>query len=77
MERKKCRFVRYTASEGKALKWQIRDYNCAKQEFSTYIMSAPRTALIDELELVGEVEEISMEEYEILSRQHPVGVGCF
>ena len=77
MERKKCKFVRYTASEGKALKWKIRDYNCAKREFSTYLMSAPKTALIDELELVGEVEEISMEEYEILARQHPVGVGCF
>ena len=77
MERKKCRFVRYTASEGKALKWQIRDYNYAKQDFSIYLMSAPKTALIDEAELVGEVEEISMEEYEILARQHPVGVGCF
>ena len=40
-------------------------------------MSAPKTALIDELELVGEVEEISMEEHEILVRQHPVGVVCF
>lgn len=61
MERQECKFVRYAASEGKSLKYTLKYYIGGK--LVECPVCAERDALIDETILVGEVEEISTEEY--------------
>ncbi|MBO5387158.1 MAG: hypothetical protein J6A59_03345 [Lachnospiraceae bacterium] len=76
MKREECRLVRYTASEGKALKWVARGYNYSKKEFTEGVACAERTATIDETTLVGAVEEISQEEYNELYKKHCTCIGA-
>lgn len=61
MKREECKFVRYTASEGKSLKYRLRFYKY--DEVQILEICALRDATIDENLLVGDVEEISREEY--------------
>lgn len=62
MKREKCEFVRYTASEGKSLKWTLKMYDCVEKRFEVREMYALKTALIDESELVGDVVEVPEKE---------------
>ena len=62
MKREECKFVKYTASEGKSLKYKL-DLGEDANEVKECTICVRRTAVIDEDMLVGEVEEISREEY--------------
>lgn len=76
MKREKCEFVRYTASEGKSLKWTLKSYNYCEKRYEAMEMYAEKTALIDESELVGDVIEVPEEECQEWMKSHPMCVGC-
>lgn len=76
MKREKCEFVRYTASEGKSLKWTLKVYNSIEKRFEAREIYTLKTALIDESELIGDVVEVPEEECIEWMKAHPVCIGC-
>jgi hypothetical protein len=64
MEKQDVTFVRFTASKGKVLKWRSKYFNYFTNKLdviTTYSVQSEILALCD---IVGDVEEISYEEYE-------------
>lgn len=76
MKREKCEFVRYTASEGKSLKWTLKMYDCVEKRYEERENYAYKTALIDESELVGDVVEVPEEECMEWMKSKPMCLGC-
>lgn len=76
MKREKCEFVRYTASEGKSLKWTLKTYDCVEKRLKVRENYAYKTALIDESELVGDVVEVPEEECMEWMKSNPMCLGC-
>lgn len=63
MEVKEVNYKRFVPSEGMALKWKTREYNIFEEKISEQVRIVPHEMTIDTNTLIGEVEEISMEEY--------------
>lgn len=63
MEVKEVNYKRFVPSEGMALKWKTREYNIFEEKISEQVRRVPHEMTIDTNTLIGEVEEITMEEY--------------
>lgn len=67
MEVKDVNFKRFVPSEGMALKWKTREYSIFEEKVTEYERSVPHEMTIDINTLIGEVQEITMEEYKALA----------
>lgn len=63
MQKVKVELVRFTASEGKSLKWRELRTNPHTRKLETVLCYSEYEAVIDTSRLVGEVMEVSIEEY--------------
>lgn len=63
MEVKEVNFKRFVPSEGMALRWTTKEYNVFSERIEEQTRSVPHEMTIDVNTLIGEVEEITMEEY--------------
>lgn len=63
MEVKDVNYKRFVPSEGMALKWTTREFNIFSLKIEELTRSVPHEMTIDVNTLIGEVEEITMEEY--------------
>lgn len=64
MEVKDINFKRFIADEGMALKWKVKSWNYRENEATEGYMYSPYEALIDINSVIGNVEEITKEQYE-------------
>ena len=65
MEVKDVNYKRFVPSEGMALKWTTREFNIFSLKIEELTRSVPHEMTIDVNTLIGEVEEITMEEYKL------------
>ena len=72
MEVKEVNLKRFIPSEGMVLKWKERFWNHTEKKFQDSNMWSINSLPIDLNNLVGEVEEITMEQYEEETR-----ICCF
>jgi len=63
MEVKDVNFKRFIADEGMALKWKVKSWNYRENKSTEGFRYSPYEALVDINEVVGNVEEITMEQY--------------
>lgn len=63
MEVKEVNYKRFVPSEGMVLKWTTREYNIFSLRVEEVTKRVPHEMTIDINTLIGEVEEITMEEY--------------
>lgn len=63
MEVKEVNYKRFIPSEGMALKWTTKEYNIFSEKVEELTRRVPHEMTIDVNTLIGEVEEITMEEY--------------
>lgn len=64
MEVKDINFKRFIADEGMALKWKVKSWDYRENEATEGYMYSPYEALIDINSVIGNVEEITKEQYE-------------
>lgn len=62
MKQEEVKLVRFTANEGKSLKWRQRIWNFREHKFEEEEMFAERTTIIDINQLII-IEEIPHDEY--------------
>ena len=63
METKEVKFIRFIASEGKSLNWKEQMWSDSKKQWIASDQWARKDAIIDINNLVGEVREVTPEEY--------------
>lgn len=63
MEIKEVNLKRLVPKEGMALKWKERYWNSLEEKFEEYPTLSLNSVMIDLDNIVGEVEEITMEQY--------------
>lgn len=64
MEVKDVNFKRFIADEGMALKWKVKSWDYRENKAMEGYMYSPYEALIDINSVIGNVEEITREQYE-------------
>lgn len=64
MEVKDVNFKRFIADEGMALKWKVKSWNYCENRVTEGYMYSPYDAVIDINSVIGNVEEITREQYE-------------
>lgn len=64
MEVKDVNFKRFIADEGMALKWKVKSWDYRENKVTEGYMYSPYEALIDINSVIGNVEEITREQYE-------------
>lgn len=63
MEVKDVNFKRFIADEGMALKWKVKSWDYRENKPTENCRYSPYEALVDINEVIGNVEEITMEQY--------------
>ena len=64
MEVKDVNFKRFIADEGMALKWKVKSWDYRENKATEGYMYSPYDAVIDINSVIGNVEEITREQYE-------------
>lgn len=63
MEVKEVNYKRFVPSEGMALKWKVKSWDYRENKATEGYMYYPYEALIDINSIIGNIEEITMEQY--------------
>lgn len=77
MEVKDVNFKRFIADEGMALKWREKSWNYKDNNVCDFPRWSPYCAIIDINNIVGDVEEITMEQYDEETKNCCVGFAGF
>ena len=64
MEVKDVNFKRFIADEGMALKWKVKSWDYRENKAMEGYMYSPYDAVIDINSVIGNVEEVTREQYE-------------
>lgn len=64
MEVKEVNFKRFIAGKGMALKWKVKSWHYGEDKPTEGYMWSPYDAIIDLNDIIGDVEEITFEQYQ-------------